>query len=1148
MSLRASRIAPFRSEQVLGLVVVSLGVFVLSGWLLRQATWVRLFPDSPSMVVNAAVMFVLCGAALMLPPLGEARGDRWRRWLPILIIVLAAMHLPETLFDVDLGLDRADWHAWLDDGNPRPGRMTALTSSLFLLVGVVLLLAQSDPTPAIRSAMAGLTWFILLAASGALVGTALDAANVYPAYLQGSFALHTAVGFVLLALGLRRGWNGTAPEEVPPTHEQRIVAVGTWALVIVASLAALPGYLILQQQTARTLGNGLASALRGRIDLITNTIDLRSTGAALFARDPILAPAIAAVLDTRDAANLARLLAEVERLVPFGFHSVRVLAGSGSELLAAGMPVSQNNYLLPLGVAGPGTAELLWDGGLVLRNRLPIGRDGDPVATLETYQALTRTTKAFLDLQELGESAELLLCRVDARFASCFPTRHSAAPLTIPLVEGGRELLLKVTASGGTGFQDGRDYRSRRVIGAYAPLPGLGLVAVLKVDTAELYGPIVARFQMAVLLLVGMVTLGSWVLRTPVRPLTLQLRNAEMEARRAGTALAESTALQVSVLEEAPNAILVVARDGRIVMVNARAESIFGYPRERLEGLPVEALIPADTRAAHAGLRAGFDETRSLRTMGEGRSLRALHADGHEIPVEVLLSPIHGSAEGLVVATVQELSGRVAADAALRASEARFRSTLENAPIGMALVSREGRFLDVNAALCAILGRDRTALLACDFQSLTHPDDLDADLADVARLLADEIPDYRIEKRYLHSDGREVWVALSVCLIRDEAGLPLHFIKQIQDISAERRMREALNAVVSFQSALLKVSRIVIIAGGTDGLIRLFSRGAEEMLGYAEAEVVGAVTPLHFLDPDELRQFATRRGVDLGDIDTASPATYREALRIWPQEPREWTYVRKDGRRIPVWLVTAPIHSEGGEALGYLGIATDVSERRERELQLAAALRDKEVLLKEVYHRVKNNLQVVSSLLRLQARELREGLARDALSESVGRVRAMALVHEKLYQSGGLETVALDGYIGQLCRHIADSGGLQRRRITLETNVDPTAHVGLDTAVPLGLLLNELVLNCLKHAWPEGEGGTISVSLEREPGGGMELTVADDGGGLSGEFDPVGATGLGYKLVHALAGQLRGEVRIDGDGGARIRVRFPQQGGSAIDA
>jgi two-component sensor histidine kinase len=217
----------------------------------------------------------------------------------------------------------------------------------------------------------------------------------------------------------------------------------------------------------------------------------------------------------------------------------------------------------------------------------------------------------------------------------------------------------------------------------------------------------------------------------------------------------------------------------------------------------------------------------------------------------------------------------------------------------------------------------------------------------------------------------------------------------------------------------------------------------------------------------------------------------------------------------------------------------DVTAQREQEEKTQASLREKEVLLREVYHRVKNNLQVIQSLLKMRARTLPTGEARAAMESSVQRVHAMALVHERLYQVQDLASLSLTGYLRELFDGVAASSARKPGQIKLELDAEEIL-LTLDGAIPFGLLVNELLSNNFKHGFPGSKKGTIEVSIHRLPGG-VKMIVKDNGVGLPENFDPGACTSMGMKLATSLAHQLGGSLAFTSDKldkGCRVEADF----------
>ena len=354
-----------------------------------------------------------------------------------------------------------------------------------------------------------------------------------------------------------------------------------------------------------------------------------------------------------------------------------------------------------------------------------------------------------------------------------------------------------------------------------------------------------------------------------------------------------------------------------------------------------------------------------------------------------------GEIGGLVFYT-QVITARKVAEGQLRESEERFRGAFENSAIGMALVSLEGRWMRVNSALCKIVGRTVDELLSCTFQDITHPDDLDADLAQVRALLAGEIDHYQMEKRYFHKAGHIVWILLAATLVRASDGSAVHFVSQIEDIT----------------------------------------------------------------------------------------------------------------------------------------------DRKETARRIQASLEEKEVLLREIHHRVKNNMQVITSLLQLQSGYLHDPRDAEIFQNCQARIHSMGLVHDRLYHSGNLATINFSEHLRDLTTYIVRGhvGTSDRIRLVVESE---SVQVNLDVAIPLGLIVTELITNTHKHAFRDRADGLVTVRLFRTGEGQLLLTVEDDGVGLPDGFDPETARTLGLRLIRSLVRQMRAEFSIASTStGCRMALQF----------
>ena len=246
---------------------------------------------------------------------------------------------------------------------------------------------------------------------------------------------------------------------------------------------------------------------------------------------------------------------------------------------------------------------------------------------------------------------------------------------------------------------------------------------------------------------------------------------------------------------------------------------------------------------------------------------------------------------------------------------------------------------------------------------------------------------------------------------------------------------------------------------------------------------------------------------------------------------------RPDGQRLTALAYANPMHDETGTLLGAVNVLVDITERKQAEEQLQASLHEKEVLLKEIHHRVKNNLQVIASLLYLQSDQLKDPEDLALFEDTQNRVKSMALVHESLYRTGDLARFNFAHYIESLTPHLLQSHGAESSRISLDMELDEIV-LDVDTAIPCGLILNELLTNALKYAFPDGRSGNIYITLQAAADH-VILSVRDTGIGFPAGFDFRNAESLGLQLVGMMIEQLGGTLTLTCEGGTTFTVSIP---------
>jgi len=379
-------------------------------------------------------------------------------------------------------------------------------------------------------------------------------------------------------------------------------------------------------------------------------------------------------------------------------------------------------------------------------------------------------------------------------------------------------------------------------------------------------------------------------------------------------------------------------------------------------------------------------------------------------------------------------------------------------------------------------------------------------------------------------NGAPVWVASYWVLIRGRNGAPDSVVEISNDISALKATEEALRASESKARALFENAAQGILTASTDGRIVTANAMVEKLFGYDRGELLGQLVEV--LLPESMRDGHKGRHAEYEAQRGTRPMGLGRDLRAR----------RKDGSEFPV-EVSLSFIPEGRDGIA-VAFVSDISlrEQSRREAaamvrRLEAALAEKTVLLQEVHHRVKNNLAVIASLLGMQADAIGDGPASRYLMESRQRVHSMALIHEHLYGIGNLKRVRLDEYAEKLASELQISWS-PLADITVRVEAEPL-ELSVEQAIPCGLILNELLSNALKYAFPNHRGGQIVVEIARPKAGFIAVTVRDDGAGLPEEFDWRNAKSLGLKIVQILARQIGGVIELRRAGGTAFELTFP---------
>ena len=312
-----------------------------------------------------------------------------------------------------------------------------------------------------------------------------------------------------------------------------------------------------------------------------------------------------------------------------------------------------------------------------------------------------------------------------------------------------------------------------------------------------------------------------------------------------------------------------------------------------------------------------------------------------------------------------------------------------------------------------------------------------------------------------------------------------------------------------------------VMITGTDGVIEYVNPAFVDITGYPPKEVVGRT-------PGLLRS---------GEHDARFYEEFWQSILCGKVHRSTFINKKKSGEVYYAEKTVTPVRGTDGDVTHFVSTDRDITEKRRAEERLKGSLAERGLLLKEVYHRVKNNLQIVVSLLQRQAEACTDERARQTLTATQQQVYSMALVHQQLYQSADLAEIGMESYVRELTASLMQAWDVAPDRVSVSLAVDEI-RMNLSTAIPCGLIINELVTNALKHAFPRDRVGEVMVAL-RVRGEGLELVVRDNGAGLPDETDGDRSPSLGVRLVQDLTYQLGGTLEVTRSGGTTWRMAFP---------
>lgn len=567
---------------------------------------------------------------------------------------------------------------------------------------------------------------------------------------------------------------------------------------------------------------------------------------------------------------------------------------------------------------------------------------------------------------------------------------------------------------------------------------------------------------------------------------------------------------------------------GGLSDINMALVEIFGYDS-------IEDLKKAQAQDLYFSQQERDEYLKKLRVKGylKNNQMRMRKRDGSELWIleNATLIKEAGTGKEFIEGALIDITETKRIQQALQESEQNYKGLIEHTPDGIFIHDKEGETLYANPAALNMMGfssfdkaekKNIFHYVLPEFHDIIRKRSTELDTGNASPILeikirrADgvvvevEIRTNRIN--YLGKEAVEVVmrdISIQRQLQREQMRYQLEEETNRElkrEIAAHIRTRQRLNASQKYTRLLLDSSIDTICACDQEGRITEFNHEAQSTFGYSSEEVLGKDISILYEDPTQyqaVRNIISEDGNFLGEV----------------------RHIKKNHDIFPAYISASVLKNERGENIGMMSISRDISRIKETEEQLKKSVHEKDILLKEIHHRVKNNMQVISSILKLQSAYVKDARTIELLDECRNRISSMAFIHATLYMTKDFTNINFAEYVNNIASNLKQSYVSPEKNILLELNV-PKVFLNIDDAIPCGLIINELLSNSFKYGFVKKKNGTVGITVKVKKEN-IILAIWDDGAGFPKKVDYKNTESLGLQLVISLAEQLRGRIKLN---------------------
>ncbi len=527
----------------------------------------------------------------------------------------------------------------------------------------------------------------------------------------------------------------------------------------------------------------------------------------------------------------------------------------------------------------------------------------------------------------------------------------------------------------------------------------------------------------------------------------------------------------------------------------------------------------------------GLDSLRKLKELDDSIPVVVLTIDGSD---EIGLKAIQSGAQDYVskdemqpkylTRVIEYAVNRNELEQKLKNSLNLYTNTFEQAAVGFVHLSTNASFIKVNKKFCDITGYSKYELTGKSINDITFPDDLEKDLMNFEKLISGETKSYNLEKRFVHKNGSIVWANITRTAIFNNQDEIKFFFTTVEDITERKSLALELQEQKDLLLGIFDILPVGISILNNEG--KLISNNKKHLDIWAGSE---------YRDINDHKKYRAWRADTKKEIMSEDWASYKALTKKETSIGEVLEIQCFDGSRKTILNSAIPLLKDGN-VLAVVVAVEDISGLVEAEKKLKNLVAEKEVLVKESNHRIKNNLQLMASLLNLQLVNTKDKKIQSILSDSRNRLTSVSFLHDYLYRSSDLNEVNVQTYLYKIVDHIRSINDNDARKIKIVKDID-NFTISSSLAISIGLIINELITNAVKYAFKNKEKGLILIELKKEDRM-ILLILKDNGAGLPEKINLPKSKTLGFQIVHSMVSQHNGSIEYKMNDGAEFTIKL----------